>query len=252
MIHKALSPSAQKVQVALDALGLPCEVRESPTSTWTAEEAARAMGCTAGQIAKSLVFRERQSGRAVLVIASGANRVNEERIGLQADGGIERARPDFVRQTTGFAIGGVPPVGHPEPLLTFLDEDLNRFEEIWAAAGTSSPERFRRTRRYRLFRPSPDRRRFAQPLDMAAACRLAEQWWTAREIVRVFPDDAATWQFLAWMQQFSLGRKRLLDALLAATYRQAGVRSVLTTNPADFAVFGVFTCMTPTATGSTP
>ncbi len=90
-----------------------------------------------------------------------------------------------------------------------------------------------------------DPRRFTQPLDMTAAQQLAEQWWTAREVVRVFPDDAATRQFLAWLQHFSLGRKRLLDTLLAATYRQAGIQSILTTNHSDFAVFGVFNCITP-------
>jgi predicted nucleic acid-binding protein len=97
-----------------------------------------------------------------------------------------------------------------------------------------------------------DPRRFAQPLDMTAARQLAEQWWTAREVVRVFPDDAATRQFLAWLQQFSLGRKRLLDTLLAATYRQAGIQSLLTTNQADFTVFGVFTCITPKTSATNP
>jgi predicted nucleic acid-binding protein len=90
-----------------------------------------------------------------------------------------------------------------------------------------------------------DPRRFRQPLDMTTARQLAEQWWTAREVVRVFPDDAATRQFLAWLHQFALGRKRLLDTLLAATYRQAGIQSLLTTNQADFLVFGVFTCIRP-------
>ncbi len=90
-----------------------------------------------------------------------------------------------------------------------------------------------------------DSRRFAQPLDMAAARQLAEQWWTASEVEQVFPDAGATTLFLNWLQQFSLGRKRLLDTFLAATYRQAGIQSLLTTNPADFAVFGVFTCVTP-------
>ena len=97
-----------------------------------------------------------------------------------------------------------------------------------------------------------DPRRFAQPLDMTAARQLAEPWWTAREVVRVFPDDAATRQFLAWLQQFSLGRKRLLDTLLAATYRQAGIPSLLTTNPADFGVFGAFTCITPKTSARNP
>jgi hypothetical protein len=90
-----------------------------------------------------------------------------------------------------------------------------------------------------------DPRRFRQPLDLTTARQLAEQWWTAREVVRVFPDDAATRQFLAWLHQFALGRKRLLDTLLAATYWQTGIHSLLTTNQADFLVFGVFTCIRP-------
>jgi predicted nucleic acid-binding protein len=97
-----------------------------------------------------------------------------------------------------------------------------------------------------------DPRRFTQPLDMAAARQLGEQWWTAAEVVRVFPDDAATRQFLTWLGQYSLGRKRLLDTLLAATYRQAGIQSLLTTNPGDFGVFGVFGCITPGTTTTTP
>ena len=97
-----------------------------------------------------------------------------------------------------------------------------------------------------------DPRRFAQPLDMTAARQVAEQWWTAREVMHVFPDAAATRQFLAWLQQFSLGRKRLLDTLLAATYWQAGIRSLLTTNQADFLVFGVFTCLAPEVRTTNP
>jgi predicted nucleic acid-binding protein len=97
-----------------------------------------------------------------------------------------------------------------------------------------------------------DSRRFTQPLAVPTACQLAEQWWTSKDVVHVFPDDAATRQFLAWLQQFSLGRKRLLDTLLAATYRQAGISSLLTTNPADFTVFGVFTCITPKTAATNP
>jgi predicted nucleic acid-binding protein len=97
-----------------------------------------------------------------------------------------------------------------------------------------------------------DPRRFSQPLDVTTAQRLAEQWWTAREVVRVFPDDAAVRQFLAWLQQFALGRKRLLDTLLAATYHQVGIHSLLTTNPADFGIFGVFRCLTPAGPASIP
>jgi predicted nucleic acid-binding protein len=97
-----------------------------------------------------------------------------------------------------------------------------------------------------------DPRRFAQPLDMIAARQLAEQWWMARDVVHVFADEAATGQFLAWLQQFALGRKRLLDTLLAATYWQTGISSLLTTNPADFTVFGGFTCITPKTTTTNP
>ncbi len=86
-----------------------------------------------------------------------------------------------------------------------------------------------------------DPRRFAQPLGVTEAIRLAEPWWTARETVQVFPNDATVGQFLSWLKQFSLGRKRLLDTLLASTYSQAGAGSILTTNPSDFALFGVFT-----------
>lgn len=93
-----------------------------------------------------------------------------------------------------------------------------------------------------------DPRRFVDPLEIADARRLAEQWWTARDVDRVFPNDGATRQFLTWLTQFRLGRKRLLDTLLAATYHEAAVHSVLTTNPADFQVFGVFTCISPTTT----
>ncbi len=90
-----------------------------------------------------------------------------------------------------------------------------------------------------------DSRRFSQPLEMHAARDIAEQWWLAVDVVHVFPADAAIQQFLSWLQQFSLGRKRLLDTLLAATYQHAGIQSLLTTNEADFSVFGVFSCIVP-------
>jgi len=93
-----------------------------------------------------------------------------------------------------------------------------------------------------------DPRRFRQPLDMIGALRLAQQWWTAREVDHVFPSDDATRQFLTWIGQLRLGRKRLLDTLLAATYRHAGLQSLLTTNPDDFASFGGFTLITPRGT----
>lgn len=133
---ESLPPSAQKVQDALSALGLPLQVIELPATTRTSAEAARAIGCQVGQIAKSLVFEARRSGSAVLVIASGANRVNEEVLQALLAEPIAKADADFVRRRTGFAIGGVPPVGHLEPLKTFIDADLFQYEEIWAAAGT--------------------------------------------------------------------------------------------------------------------
>lgn len=96
-----------------------------------------------------------------------------------------------------------------------------------------------------------DSRRFTKPLAMSAALQIAEQWWTAKEVNRVFPTDIATKQFLDWLNQFALGRKRLLDTQLGATYYQTGITSILTTNPTDFAVFGVFNCIQP-STMTTP
>ena len=131
-----LSASAQKVQDALTALGLPCQVVELPASTRTAREAAQAIGCTVAQIVKSLIFRGMQTGKPILVLASGVNRVNEKRLGEMAGEPIGKADAEFVRQHTGFAIGGVPPVGHPTPIETYIDADLLQYQEIWAAAGT--------------------------------------------------------------------------------------------------------------------
>jgi prolyl-tRNA editing enzyme YbaK/EbsC (Cys-tRNA(Pro) deacylase) len=132
-----LSASARKVQEVLAREGFgDLQVVELPASTRTAAEAATACGCEVGQIAKSLVFRAANSGQSVLVIASGANRVNEKRIGEFAGEPIERATPDFVREKTGFVIGGVPPVAHAQTPVTFVDEDLLGYAEIWAAAGT--------------------------------------------------------------------------------------------------------------------
>ncbi len=131
-----LKPAAQRVQAALAAKGLDFEVREFPASTRTSAEAAAAIGCAVAQIAKSLIFRAKDSGRPVLVIASGANRVDEKKVSAAVGEKIGRADAAFVRERTGFAIGGVPPLGHLEAPLVVLDEDLQAFEEIWAAAGT--------------------------------------------------------------------------------------------------------------------
>ena len=131
-----LSPSAQKVQDALKALGLSMEVSELQASTRTAAEAARAVGCRVEQIAKSIVFRGKKTERPILVIAGGSNRVNEKAIEGYVSEPLGKADAEFVRRKTGYVIGGVPPVGHLERLETFVDEDLLQFEEIWAAAGT--------------------------------------------------------------------------------------------------------------------
>ena len=131
-----LKASAQKVQDYLEARGIAIRVQQLPDSTRTAMEAAAAAGCEVKQIAKSLVFRDEDSGEAVLVIASGPNRVDTGRIEAETGRRLGRADADFVREQTGFAIGGVPPVAHPKPLYTILDQDLRNLDKVWAAAGT--------------------------------------------------------------------------------------------------------------------
>jgi prolyl-tRNA editing enzyme YbaK/EbsC (Cys-tRNA(Pro) deacylase) len=132
-----LSPSAQKVQDALAALGFGTrQVVELPDSTRTSAEAAAAIGCTVAQIAKSLVFKGRQTGQPILIIASGVNRVNIQAIESLLGEPIDKPDADYVREKTGYVIGGVPPVGHSQPITTLVDEDLRQFEDIWAAAGT--------------------------------------------------------------------------------------------------------------------
>ncbi|KZD06273.1 YbaK/EbsC family protein [Oceanibaculum pacificum] len=141
-----MKPAAERVQGALAAHGLGLEVREFPASTRTAADAAAAIGCAVAQIAKSLVFRAASTGRPVLVVASGANRVDEKKLSALIGEGIGKADADFVRARTGFAIGGVPPVGHLEPPIVVLDSDLFDLAEIWAAAGTPNA----------VFRLTPD------------------------------------------------------------------------------------------------
>jgi len=131
-----LSPSARRVQQALETLGMSLSVVELPASTRTSAEAAQAVGCRVGQIAKSLVFRGAASDAAILVIASGANRVDERKLAALIGEAVVKAGAEFVRDATGFVIGGVPPVGHKQPLRTFIDQGLQQYDEIWAAAGT--------------------------------------------------------------------------------------------------------------------
>jgi prolyl-tRNA editing enzyme YbaK/EbsC (Cys-tRNA(Pro) deacylase) len=131
-----LSPSAQKVQDSLRAGGFNNLVIEYLESTRTAQEAAERAGCSLGQIIKSLVFRARTSGKPILVLTSGANRVDESRLSEEAGEPIDRADAEFVRQVTGYAIGGVPPLGHTLALQSFIDEDLLQYPTLWGAAGT--------------------------------------------------------------------------------------------------------------------
>ncbi|MFZ5365980.1 MAG: YbaK/EbsC family protein [Patescibacteria group bacterium] len=131
-----LSPNAQKIQDALENLDFSYEVVELAQPTHTAAEAAKAVGCQEGQIAKSLVFKTKKTEQPILVIASGINRVDEQKIGKLTSEPIEKADANFVRRNTGFVIGGIPPIGHSQKLKTFIDKDLLQYREIWAAAGT--------------------------------------------------------------------------------------------------------------------
>jgi prolyl-tRNA editing enzyme YbaK/EbsC (Cys-tRNA(Pro) deacylase) len=131
-----LSTKAARVQAALERANLSTQVKELSESTRTAAEAASALGCTVGQIAKSLIFTTVNTAEALLVIASGTNRVNESKVKDLIGEPIKKATAEFVLEKTGFAIGGVPPVGHSEPLKTFIDQDIFQYEIIWAAAGT--------------------------------------------------------------------------------------------------------------------
>lgn len=130
-----MSASVQRVREALAAAGLDVTLREFPEGTRTAQDAAAAIGVEVGQIVKSLVFAT-EAGEPVLVLASGANRVDERRVGELLGTAIGRADAALVREATGYAIGGVPPVGHATAMPTLVDEDLLAFDEVWAAAGT--------------------------------------------------------------------------------------------------------------------
>ncbi|HVZ01236.1 MAG TPA: YbaK/EbsC family protein [Dongiaceae bacterium] len=143
--------SVTRVRQALAELGLEAEIKEFSASTRTSADAAAAIGCSVAQIAKSLVFRTRPSGRAVLVMASGANRVDEAKLAARLGENIGKADAGFVRAETGFAIGGVAPVGHDVGkrgmrLRTLIDRDLLQYDVIWAAAGSPNS----------VFRLTPD------------------------------------------------------------------------------------------------
>jgi prolyl-tRNA editing enzyme YbaK/EbsC (Cys-tRNA(Pro) deacylase) len=137
-VAEPLSPSVRRVHDALAAHGLDRAIVTLPASAHTSADAARQLGCEVAQIAKSLVFRGRTSSQAVLVVASGANRVDERKIAALVAEPVDKADAAFVRERTGFAIGGVAPIGHAAPVTTFVDEDLARWPEVWAAAGHPS------------------------------------------------------------------------------------------------------------------
>jgi len=146
MMSKELSPSARKIQQALEQRGVKLQVVELKESTRTSQEAAQAIGCEVGQIVKSVIFKARRSERPILVIASGVNRVDERKIEELIGEPLGKADADFVRARTGFVIGGVPPICHDEPIQTFIDQDLLSHRELWAAAGTPNA----------VFRLTPD------------------------------------------------------------------------------------------------
>jgi prolyl-tRNA editing enzyme YbaK/EbsC (Cys-tRNA(Pro) deacylase) len=128
-------PQARRVQAAL---GPSYTVVEFDESTHTAQEAASAIGCDVAQIAKSILFRTARTSRAVLVVTSGRNRVDDKKIRALLGEKIERASPDFIREMTGFDVGGVPPVAHVQPCVVFVDQDLKSFPTVWAAGGTGN------------------------------------------------------------------------------------------------------------------
>jgi len=132
----AQQPTALRTKQLLRDAGIDSEVVEFEQPTRTSAEAAAAIGCSVAEIAKSIVFRGKESGQAVIVVASGENRVSEAKVAKQVGEPLIRADGEFVRAATGYAIGGVPPIGHSQPVKVLLDEDLKRFETVWAAGGT--------------------------------------------------------------------------------------------------------------------
>ena len=129
------SASVGRVRKALEEAGLASEIVELPGAARTAKQAADFLGCEVGQIANSLVFRAQTSGQPLLVMSSGAKRVDVNRLAQIAGEPVGKADADFVRSSTGFVIGGVAPVGHAQALRTFVEESLAAYAEIWAAAG---------------------------------------------------------------------------------------------------------------------
>ena len=130
-----LTTSVQQVQEKLLELGHPNEVVKLTDSARTAQEAADALGCEVAQIAKSIIFKIKSTNQPLLVVASGINRIDEKLVAQTLNDKLGKADADFVLESTGFVIGGVPPLGHKTSVLTYIDEDLFQYETLWAAAG---------------------------------------------------------------------------------------------------------------------
>ena len=131
-----MSKSVKRVRAALEAAGLATEILEMSEGTRTAEDAARAAGCAVDQIVKSIIFKGEESGHVMLFLTAGGNRVSAEKASAVAGQRLGKADADLIRAETGFAIGGVSPLGHLSPVLSFFDPRLLDFDEVWAAAGT--------------------------------------------------------------------------------------------------------------------
>ena len=131
-----LPASAVKVAEAASAAGLDLDIRIMAASTRTAEEAAQACGTSVAQIVKSLIFEGRESGLPLLFLVSGKNRVDEKVVAAHLGEGLRRPDAARVRELTGYAIGGIPPIGHATAMAAYIDPDLLAFDEVWAAAGT--------------------------------------------------------------------------------------------------------------------
>ncbi|MDA1330133.1 MAG: YbaK/EbsC family protein [Chloroflexi bacterium] len=135
-MREPVNPTAIQFQEEINARGIDTRVFEFDETTRTAQDAANAIGCEVGQIVKSLVFQGANSGKAILILISGANRVDVEQLGAEIGEALKKADADFVRAATGYAIGGVPPFGHASTSRPIVDEDLLKFDILWAAAGT--------------------------------------------------------------------------------------------------------------------
>lgn len=136
-MNQLLKKKSQTIQEVLVKKGLECKVVELSDSAKTAQDAAYAIGCDVAQIVKSLIFKTKETHKPVLILASGSNRVNEKIIEAYVGEKVTKADANFTRDITGFAIGGIPPIGHRQAIdYIFIDQDLLNFDSVWAAAGT--------------------------------------------------------------------------------------------------------------------